>query len=148
MSVLNQIMFYDKNKNVEKEVCDCEECTNVKLENQVVEYPSLTEEEIEQIIKERYEYKDDKTKKFIRKALRKHADRYDYSNVVYVRTDEKVEIICRVEGHKPFPQTPDKHLSGHGCLTCQYIKISEKLRMTKEEFIEKAREIHGDKYDY
>ena len=72
------------------------------MDNQIIEYPKLSEEEIEQIINERYFNKNEKTKTFIRKALRKHGDRYDYSNVVYMKSDVDVEIICRVEGHEPF----------------------------------------------
>jgi very-short-patch-repair endonuclease len=104
--------------------CEYEECTNI----QIVKYPPLIEEEIEQIIKERYDYKDEKTKTFIRKALRKHGDRYDYSDVVYIKSDEKVEIICRVEGHKPFPQTPLHHLNGEGCQRCKKNKGEESVR--------------------
>ena len=64
MSLMNRMMSYDKTKNVNQK-CDCEECIsteNVKSENQIVEYPKLSEEEIEQIIFERYSDKDEKTK--------------------------------------------------------------------------------------
>lgn len=88
MNLMNRIMSYDKNKNVEKEVCECE-CTNSKTENQIIEYPPLSDEEIEQIIKERYDYKDKKTKTFIRKALKVHGDRYDYSNIIFIKMREK-----------------------------------------------------------
>ena len=64
MNLMNRMMSYDKTKNVNQK-CDCEECINSKTENQTVEYPPLTEEEIEQIIKEKYDYKDEKTKKFM-----------------------------------------------------------------------------------
>ena len=50
-----------------------------------------------------------KPRNLLKKALRKHGGRYDYSNVVYIKAKLKVEIICRVEGHKPFLQTPDNH---------------------------------------
>ena len=147
MNSLNRIMSYDKTKS-NQENCNRTNYLICKVKNQTVEYPPLTEEEIEQIIKERYDYKDEKTKKFIRKALRKHADKYDYSNVVYVKSDEKVEIICRVEGHEPFPQTPSAHSQGQGCSKCKSEKLSKLFRMTFEEFIEKANEIHNNKYDY
>ena len=147
MNLMNRIMSYDKTKNVNQK-CDCEKCVNVESENQTTEYPSLSEEEIEQIIKERYSNKDEKTKKFIRKALRKHDDRYDYSNVIYVKAIEKVEIICRVEGHKPFLQKPNNHLNGDGCPKCKGEKLSKLKKSTTKEFIEKANEVHGDKYDY
>lgn len=77
MNSLTRIMSYDKIK-VNQENCISSE--NVKLENQINYYP-LSEEEIERIILERYLDKDEKTKTFIRKALQKHGDRYDYSIV-------------------------------------------------------------------
>ena len=133
MNSLTRIMSYDK----------------TKIENQTIEIPKLSEEEIEQIISEKYSDKNEKTKTFIKKALRKHGDRYDYSNVVYIKATEKVEIICRVEGHKPFPQTPNNHLNGNGCKLCGIKKRANKLRLTMEEFIEKANKVHGKgRYDY
>ena len=78
MNLLTRIMSYDKTKNESQENCNCEECTNVEIENQFTEYPKLSETEIEQIISERYSDKDEKTKTFIRKALRVHEDCYDY----------------------------------------------------------------------
>lgn len=146
MNLLNRMISYDKTKVKNQEQCNCAECVsaeNADLKNQIIEYPKLSEEEIEQIISERYLDKDDKTKTFIRKALRKHGDRYDYSNTVFIKMKEYVEIICRIKGHKPFPQTPDAHLRGQGCSSCGGNK-----KLTLEEFIQRAREIHGDKYDY
>ena len=151
MNLLNRIMSYDKTK-LNQENCNCEECVSsetVKSENQIVEYPKLSEDEIEQIINERYSDKDDKTKTFIRKALRKHGDRYDYSNVIYVKAKIDVEIICRVEGHKPFPQTPSDHLSGRGCRFCAIEKQVKNRAFTTEKFIKKANDLYGEgTYDY
>ena len=151
MNSLTRIISYDKTKIKNQESCNCVECVsveNAELKNQTVEYPKLSEEEIEKIIFERYSDKDEKTKNFIRKALRKHGDRYDYSDVVYVKYKENVEIICRVKGHNSFPQTPDHHLHGQGCRLCGIEKRANKQRMTLEKFIKKARKIHGNKYDY
>ena len=146
MNSLTRIMSYDKTK-INQENCDCVECTTV--ENQIVEYPPLSEEEIEQIINERYDYKDEKTKNFIRKALRKHGNKYNYSNVVYIKDGVNVEIVCRVEGHKPFPQTPSNHLQGKGCKVCAIERRTNKRKLTTEKFIEKANKKHGvGRYDY
>ena len=151
MNSLTRIMSYDKTKIENQENCNCKECISVKnteLENQI-EYPKLSEEEIEQIISERYSDKDEKTKKFIRESLRVHGDKYDYSNVVYVKTKEKVEIVCRVEGHESFWQAPTKHLSGQGCPICGKEKQIKNHTLTTEEFIEKANIMHGiGKYNY
>jgi very-short-patch-repair endonuclease len=144
-------MSYDKTKIKNQEQCNCENCVskNVKSENQTVEYPKLSEEEIEQIISERYSDKDEKTKTFIRKALKIHGDRYDYSNVIYIKAISDVEIICRVESHKPFLQPPHTHLQGHGCRECAFEKLSKLYKMTKEEFIKESNEKHGvGTYDY
>lgn len=82
------------------------------------------------------------TSEFIEKARGIHGDKYDYSRSVYVNAKTKVEIIC--PEHGSFMQEPDKHLNGRcGCPAC-----SGNVRMTREGFIEKARAIHGDKYDY
>lgn len=82
-----------------------------------------------------------KTEIFIEKARKIHGDKYDYSNVNYVKAIEKVYIICPTHGG--FWQTPHMHLCGRGCPKC-----AKNVRLTTEEFIECARKIHGDKYDY
>ena len=56
------------------------------------------------------------TQEFIDIANIRHDFKYDYSNVNYINTKTKVEIICPIHG--PFPQTPNKHLGGHGCSKC------------------------------
>lgn len=85
------------------------------------------------------------TEEFIKKARKVHGDKYDYSKVEYVNTATKVCIICPVHGE--FWQTPNCHLSGCGCPTCSR-KNYHREKYSTEEFIEKARKIHGNKYDY
>lgn len=87
------------------------------------------------------------TEEFIKKAKEVHKDvNYDYSKVVYKNNKTPVIIIDPMFGE--FEQTPMKHLAGHDCPKRRYLKTSEKLSLSKEEFIKQAREIHGDKYDY
>ena len=86
------------------------------------------------------------TKEFIEKSKAVHGDRYDYSSVSYVNNSTKVMIICRE--HEPFPQTPDNHLQGKGCRICGDIAQALNQSSTTEEFIEKAKAVHGDRYDY
>lgn len=81
------------------------------------------------------------TKEFIEKAKQIHGDKYDYSKVNYINNCTKVCIICPKHGE--FWQTPNDHLSGYGCGECGGTK-----KMSTEKFIEKARKIHGGKYDY
>ena len=86
------------------------------------------------------------TKQFIEKAREIHGDKYDYSKVEFLKAKTKVCIICPEHGE--FWQTPQHHLEGHGCSKCGNKAASEKQKFTVEQFVEKAREIHGDKYDY
>jgi len=83
---------------------------------------------------------------FINKAREVHGDKYDYSKVEYVDSHTKVCIICPKHGE--FWQSPNTHLSGHGCIKCCKYRIGPKSKLTTEEFIRRAKEIHGDKYDY
>ena len=83
-----------------------------------------------------------KTEIFIEKAKKVHGDRYDYQKVDYVNNKTKVTIICRKHGI--FLQTPNNHLKGRGCPMC-----SNNKKLTLEEFIEKAKKVHGEnRYDY
>ena len=82
------------------------------------------------------------TAQFIEEAKRVHGDRYDYSLSEYTRAKDKVKIVCSVHGI--FSQTPDKHLNGQGCPRC---KASKPTKTTKS-FIEEARRVHADRYDY
>lgn len=83
---------------------------------------------------------------FIKKAKEIHGEKYDYSLVDYVNTKTKVEIICPVHGI--FEQIPYNHLSGKGCKECGYVENGKNRSITFEKFLEKARYVHGDKYDY
>lgn len=82
------------------------------------------------------------TEEFIAEARKIHGDRYDYSKVEYRAVKIKICIICPEHGE--FWQTPEKHLQGRACPKCNPLgKFQTGIR-----FIERAREIHGDRYDY
>ena len=81
------------------------------------------------------------TQQFIDKAKKIHGDKYEYSKVIYKRHCDKVCIICPIHGE--FWQRANDHLNGKGCFYC-----FGKRKSSAKEFIEKARKIHGDKYDY
>lgn len=83
-----------------------------------------------------------KTKEqFIQDAQSVHGDKYNYSRVEYVSAKTKVGIICRIHGL--FWQTPSDHLRGKGCFGC-----GGNPRLGTAQFIENAKKVHGDKYDY
>ena len=88
-----------------------------------------------------------KTKEeFIEDAKKVHGNKYDYSKVNYVNNKTKVIITCPIHGD--FLQRPDRHLFGCGCNKCGYDNTAEKCKTSLEDFIKRAKEIHGDKYDY
>jgi len=78
---------------------------------------------------------------FIERAKNVHGDKYDYSLVNYIHNEQKVKIICNIHGI--FEQTPHSHISQKsGCKKC-----TGKYKET-EEFVKRAKEVHGSKYDY
>lgn len=83
---------------------------------------------------------------FIEKARRAHGDRYDYSKVEYKNNKTKVCIICAEHGE--FWQTPNAHLKGNKCPKCAVIDRSNLRRKGGDAFINEARIMHGDMYDY
>ena len=82
----------------------------------------------------------DKTKKFIKKAIVIHGDKYDYSKTNYSKAVDKVIIVCAKHGE--FNQTPSTHLRGSGCKSCAFDRV------TTSDFIRSSQKVHGDKYDY
>ena len=78
---------------------------------------------------------------FINESRMVHGDRYDYSLTKYVSSKQKVCILC--QKHGLFEQIPNSHLSGQGCPSCGGSK-----KLTTKEFIKKAKQVHGSRYDY
>lgn len=86
---------------------------------------------------------------FIEKANIINDNKYDYSEVNYINGYTKVIIICPTKNHGKFLQRPQSHLTvAEHCPVCRNNKSSTTKAMTNEEFIEKAKLIHQDKYDY
>ena len=83
-----------------------------------------------------------KAKEFIEKAKTVHKNKYDYSKVEYINNRTKVCIICPEHGE--FWQTPGHHLCGNNCPKCAH----QSYKHTTESFINEARKVHGNKYDY
>ena len=79
---------------------------------------------------------------FISKARLVHSDKFNYKLAIYVRIHDKVEIMCNREDHRFF-QTPYDHIHKKaGCPTCYCIPH------TTDSFIEKCKELNGDRYLY
>ena len=80
---------------------------------------------------------------FISRAREIHGDKFNYDLVEYVNRKTKVIIKCN-ECQSLFSQVPSGHLLGYGCSICYHSKI----RCSIEDFINKAKKIHNDKFNY
>ncbi len=85
---------------------------------------------------------------FLKRARAVHGDAYDYSKVVYVNASTKVTITCHLHGD--FAKSPASHTGARaqGCPRCAYIAAGISSTWTTEQFIDRAREVHGPTYDY
>jgi len=86
------------------------------------------------------------TREFIEKSIKKHGLMYEYSKVEYEKYETDVCIICKIHGE--FKQTPHSHLRGRGCPFCGKDKTRKSNFKTNGEFLNKAKEAHGEKYEY
>lgn len=86
-------------------------------------------------------------KKTTQECIREFEDalgvgRWDYSEVEYVNSATKVTIVCPTHQER-FQQFPQNHRRGQvGCSQC----FSKATPVS--EFVRRAKEVHGDKYDY
>lgn len=108
------------------------------------------------------------TREFILESIAAHGGRYDYTKTEYKTAKDKVTIVCKIHGE--FLQNPGEHAKGANCPACmnesRAQQRSERMtgqtaynkgiktgkasahRTTTEEFIRRAREVHGDRFDY
>ena len=88
------------------------------------------------------------TEKFIDSAIKIHGiNNYDYSQVVYVKSNQKVIIYCK-NNHK-LEITPNDHLDRRGCMICYRKSLISDIN----KHIETAKQIHKNfdgspMYDY
>lgn len=87
------------------------------------------------------------TESFVERAKQHIGQHYDYSRVEYVNAHTPVIIGCPKHGW--FTKYPMEIQQGRkGCPECGKIKAIESRRTGRDKFIERCREIHGDKYSY
>ena len=83
---------------------------------------------------------------FIRRARLVHGDKYNYDKIKYTLRSKKITITC--PEHGDFEQIPHNHLNKNGCRECWKEQIKLRSGFTISEFLEKAKSLHNDKYDY
>ena len=82
------------------------------------------------------------TQRFINESEKVHKGKWIYNDkTLYVSAKTPICITCPVHGE--FWQMPYRHLGGCGCPKC-----GGTSKMTTTEFIEKAKCIHGEQYNY
>lgn len=88
------------------------------------------------------------TEIFIKKAIEIHKNKYLYDKVNYINTNTLVTIICQTHGD--FQIKPNNFLQKKGCQKCsnRYFTPNNSIEEKTKIFIERAKEIHGDKYIY
>lgn len=105
--------------------CGCPKCKGEK----VIEIHKYRKEDWLKLVKEKY------------------GDKYNYSKVEYINYNTPVTIICPIHGE--FECTPNNHYkSNTGCPKCGREKANRTESSTQEYFIEKAKQVHNNKYDY
>ena len=72
------------------------------------------------------------TEEFVRRGNIIHGYKYDYSQALYTKYDDKVVIIC--PKHGPFEQRAHDHLDGCGCPNCVQYRSKAEIRLS--EYIE------------
>ena len=118
----------------------CKECHKQYIESTRSKNikPKLTEEERKE---RRREY--EKTN-FIERATKKFGERFDYSEVEYINSQTLVNIIDKKLNNETFSVKPYSFLNSVDGRP----DIVKSSALATEDFIKKARKIHGDKYDY
>lgn len=87
------------------------------------------------------------TEVFIEKSKKIHGNKFDYSVTNYVVKRDKVKIRC-IKHDLVFEQLPDNHFKNSFCCPSCAQEENKKIRITREDFISRAKDIHGDKYCY
>lgn len=85
---------------------------------------------------------------WIEEVSKRHNYKYDYSKTLYTKAKEKVIVICHEKDkfgkeHGEFAIRAGNHMSGIGCPKC-----GKKYNPSTEEWVEQAKQVHNDKYDY
>jgi len=86
------------------------------------------------------------TSDFIAKAVAKYGDLFDYSQTVFLGHRTKVVVLCRKHG--PYTQLPSNHYKHSGCDACNSEGKAKRYSKSQKEFLEEARQVHGDIFDY
>ena len=86
------------------------------------------------------------TTRFVEDARKCHGYKYDYTKSKYVNALSNLTIICPKHGE--FSQKPASHIRGVGCPKCGTESAAALRVRTTKDYVEEAKTVHGNKYDY
>lgn len=85
---------------------------------------------------------------FFKRCFKWHGDKYNYSKVVYDGMAKKINILCNLHNIE-FTQNASDHACGKtGCPECVKEARRAAFQLGFEEFVRRAKNKFGDKYDY
>jgi hypothetical protein len=95
--------------------------------------------------RKRFQYS---TEQWMQKFKETHKDTYDYSLVEEITTCHQIiKVICKKHGI--IDQLVLTHSMGHGCKQCANENLGISFRKKADNsFIDKAKAVHGNRYDY
>ena len=79
---------------------------------------------------------------YLERFKEKYGNKYDYSESIFLGSKVPIKIRCTVH-NEIFYQLPYRHLRSEGCKKCNF-----QSELTRETFIEKAKVLYGNFYDY
>lgn len=83
---------------------------------------------------------------FVTEADSVHAGAYVYDASSWSGISRSITFTCAVHGS--IKQVASDHLEKGGCRHCGWLRGSEARRMSFGEFVQRARSVHGDAYEY
>lgn len=86
-----------------------------------------------------------KTEDVILRCLKARGDRYSYDGLLYNHENNKITVGCKVHGL--FETNLYSHLKGVDCPSCAK-ENSFGSSLSNQDFISKAKKVHGNTYDY
>lgn len=86
------------------------------------------------------------TQDFIDRSNDIHNNKYDYSLACYIKAHDFIKVICPIHGI--FEQEANHHMRGKGCKKCASEISALNRAKTKATFIEEAKKLHQNRYDY
>ena len=86
-------------------------------------------------------------KDYISELKEIYKNSFQYHLVNYIDSKKPVTLICN-SCNTEFSQEASYLLSGRGCPICNITNRNKKFKSNTQEFIQKAKNIHNDKFDY